>query len=332
MVCSFYTLVKLDWLSHGVFILHAGETRLAEPWCVHSTRWWNSTGWAMVCSFYTLVKLDWLSHGVFILHAGETRLAEPWCVHSTRWWNSTGWAMVCSFYTLVKLDWLSHGVFILHARLAEPWCVHSTRSAEPWCVHSTRWWNSTGWAMVCSFYTLVKLDWLSHGVFILHAGETRLAEPWCVHSTRWWNSTGWAMVCSFYTLVKLDWLSHGLFCWWNSTGWAMVCSFYTLVKLDWLSHGVFILHVYSGETRLAEPWCVHSTRWWNSIGHCKRIAWYPGIILILVGNACKAIFFDLVCHCRRSRQFLLCFNKILHRNGNLFNPDESTFVVYKIYA
>ena len=57
MVCSFYTLVKLDWLSHGVFS-HV---------------------------FYTLVKLDWLSHGVFILHAGETRLAEPWCVHSTRW-------------------------------------------------------------------------------------------------------------------------------------------------------------------------------------------------------------------------------------------------------
>ena len=51
MVCSFYTLVKLDWLSHGVFILHAVETRLAEPWCVHSA-----------------VKLDWLSHGVFILH------------------------------------------------------------------------------------------------------------------------------------------------------------------------------------------------------------------------------------------------------------------------
>ena len=68
MVCSFYTLVKLDWLSHGVFILHAGETRLAEPWCVQH-----------------VVKLDWLSHGVFILHAGETRLAEPWCVHSTRW-------------------------------------------------------------------------------------------------------------------------------------------------------------------------------------------------------------------------------------------------------
>ena len=71
MVCSFYTLVKLDWLSHGVFILHAGETRLAEPWCVHSTRWLPNSRWK-------------LSHGVFILHAGETRLAEPWCVHSTR--------------------------------------------------------------------------------------------------------------------------------------------------------------------------------------------------------------------------------------------------------
>ena len=75
MVCSFYTLVKLDWLSHGVFILHAGETRLAEPWCVHSTR-----HGVFILTLVTRLAEPWCVHST----RGETRLAEPWCVHSTR--------------------------------------------------------------------------------------------------------------------------------------------------------------------------------------------------------------------------------------------------------